>query len=343
VQTVSSIVRELEELGYLLPVREKPRGRGAPAQTLHLNPGGGHAIGIDVSPLGVSAALVNLAGEIVGHATRPAANPSPETGFRLIRELLDEMRRFSPPARLLGVGMAIPGPLDVEGMSFVGPTTLDGWSGIPLQEELAAVSGLAAFIEMDTAAAALGVRLHGKGHGHSEFYYLHIGAGLGGTMVHRGQPLSGAYGNAGEIGHVPVVADGLPCSCGNAGCLERYVSLDGFHRRPEGQSEEGWAESVAPMFHRAITMIENLFDPETIILGGIAPPSLIHALVAVTADLPPSVSARRGRRQPRVIAETDPHSVLRGAAATAISGVLSPGAEREYHPDHDPLCDGVAA
>ncbi|MCC7320219.1 MAG: ROK family transcriptional regulator [Rubellimicrobium sp.] len=343
VQTVSSIVRELEELGFLLPVREKPRGRGAPAQTLHLNPDAGHAIGIDVSPLGVAAALTNLAGEIVAHATRDCPNPTPEAGFTLIDGLVRELRAARSGARILGAGMAIPGPLDVEGMSFVGPTTLAGWNGIPLQDRLARVTGLPAFIEIDTSAAALGVSMQGEARGLSEFYYLHLGAGLGGTMMHGGHPLRGAFGNAGEIGHVPAVPDGLACACGNRGCLERYVSLEAYRARPPGQNEAEWVRTVAPVFHRAITTIENLFDPETIVLGGLAPASLIHALSATAPDLPGSVSARRGRGLPRIIAATDSHSVLRGAAALAIAGVLSPGAARDSLPASDPLFDGLAA
>ncbi|MBW7921651.1 MAG: ROK family transcriptional regulator [Rubellimicrobium sp.] len=343
VQTVSSIVRELEESGYLRLRREQPRGRGAPAQMLHLNPDAAHAIGIGVSPLGVSAALVNLAGDITAHASRPLAGPDPEDGFRLIGELVATMRARCPEARILGAGMAIPGPLDVEGMSFVGPATLAGWNGIPLRERLAALTGLPAFIEIDTAAAAVGQHLHGEGRGLDQFYYLHLGAGLGGAMVRRGQPMRGAFGNAGEIGHVPVVPDGRPCTCGNRGCLECYVSLDAFRHRPAGQDEAGWAAAVAPMFHRALTIIENLFDPESIILGGLASPALLGALVATTGALPPSVSARRNRRLPRVIAASDTHSVLRGAAARALAEVLSPTADRDYDYPDDPLCDGQAA
>ncbi len=343
VQTVSSIVRELEEAGFLFIRREKPRGRGAPAQMLHLNADAAYAIGVDVSPLGVSAALVNLSGDIACHASRDQVSPDPEVGFRLITELVAELRAFRPSVRILGVGMAIPGPLDVEGMSFVGPTTLSGWSGIPLRERLAAATGLPSFIEMDTSAAAVGLHLHGEGRGLDQFYYLHLGAGLGGAMVQGGHSLRGAFGNAGEIGHVPVVPGGLPCSCGNLGCLERYVSLEAFQRRPEGQSEADWARAVAPVFHRAITVIENLFDPESIVLGGIAPPTLLEALVATTGRLPPSVSSRRDRRLPRVIVARDTHSTLRGAAARALTEALSPSADRNYNPPHDPLCDGLAA
>ena len=346
VQTVSTIVRELEDLGYVLSVREPPRGRGLPPTTLRLNPEGGYAIGVSVTPLGVDAALMNLAGDMVGSTTRPSPHPTPSEAFALIEELVAEMRALRPDGRILGVGFAMPGPFDVQAMSFVGPTTLDGWSGVPVRARLQEVTRLPAFIAVDTVAAALGVRLYGDGGSIPHFYYLHFGAGLGGAMMQDGVPIRGAWGNAGEIGHIPAVPGGLPCPCGNRGCLERYVSLDSFNNRPHGQGLADWVNEIAPIFHRAIQTIENLFDPQTIVLGGLAPADLIQALVATTKDLPTSISSRYDRTTQRVIASVDHQSMLRGAAALAVSGVLSPRQELAAAPNRkkrDPFSTGVAA
>src|SRR5690606_25017809 len=134
------------------------------------------------------------------------------------------------------------GPFDVESMSFVGPTTMTGWSGVALRQRLAEASRLTAFIETDMAAAALGEQLYGYGKQLSDYYYLYFGYGLGGAMVREGTVMRGARGNAGEIGHIPVVPDGEPCPCGNRGCLERYVSLEAFQRSGRGEAE--WVAHV---------------------------------------------------------------------------------------------------
>lgn len=346
VQTVSTIVRELEEQGYLLSVREPPKGRGLPPTTLHLNPDGGYAIGISVTPLGVDAALMNLAGDMLGSAARACGQPSPNQAFSLIEELAAEMRALRPQGRILGVGFAMPGPFDVQAMSFVGPTTLDGWAGVPVRARLEEVTKLPAFIAVDTVAAALGVRLYGEGSAMAQFYYLHFGVGLGGTMMQDGVPQRGAWGNAGEIGHIEVVPGGLPCPCGNRGCLERYLSLDSFSRRPDGQTPAEWVEAVTPIFHSAVRTIENLFDPQAIILGGIAPAGIINALVATADRLPVSVSSRYDRTTPRLTASAGHQSVLLGAAAMAVSGVLSPRQEPAQVPGRrkrDPFSNGMAA
>lgn len=323
VQTVSTIVRELEEQGYILSVREEPKGRGLPPATLRVNPEGGYAVGIHLTPLGIDAALINLSGDVIESAHCEAPNAAPDDAFDVIGAMVADLSGRRSGGRVIGIGMALPGPFGVEPMSFVGPTTMAGWQDVPLRERLTAVTGLPAFFENDMAAAAMGERFYGLGTKHSEYYYLYFGVGLGGTMLHDGSVLRGAWGNAGEIGHIPVVPDGELCPCGNRGCLERYISLEARGRWSGDDAD--WVAEVAPVFRNAITIIENLFDPETIVLGGLASPALLERLAASAEPLHNSVSARRDRTTPRIlVARGGQHAVLRGAAALAVSGVLSP-------------------
>ncbi len=334
VQTVSTIIRELEQQGFVLSVREEPKGRGIPPATLRINPEGGYAVGLHVTPLGTEAALTSLGGDIVGSLRRESSNIAPDEAFGVIGDMVRELAALRPKGRMLGVGLALPGPFDVESMSFVGPTTMAGWANVRLGERLAEATGLPAFFEADMAAAALGERLYGLGAAFTDFYYLYFGVGLGGAMVHGGVTLRGAWGNAGEIGHIPIVLDGEPCPCGNRGCLERYLSLEAYGRRAEGVDERGWVKSVAPVLRGAVTTIENLFDPETIILGGIASPALIAALEEGCLSLGNSVSARKDRTAPRVIVSNAGQvAVLRGAAALATAGVLSPQSGQMFAPE----------
>lgn len=325
VQTVSTIIRELEDQEYIAGVREVPKSRGYPATNLSINPDGGYAIGISLTPLGLEAALVNLAGEVVVRERRKLSHPSPETAFREIFRLVGKFKAARLGRRMLGIGLAMPGPFDVESMSFVGPTTLEGWKGVPVQQRLSEGSGLPAFIEVDHAAAALGERLYGAGRSFRDFYHLYFGVGLGGCMVQDGQPLRGSFRNAGEIGHLPLVPDGEPCPCGNRGCLERYLSLEAYERRAKLIGIEGWISESMPLFRSAIVTIENLFDPETIIIGGLTNEALLARLVAASEPLANSISKRENRKAPRLMHSTVGNdAVLRGAGALAIAGVLSP-------------------
>ncbi len=323
VQTVSTIVRELEDQKYVVSFREDPKGRGLPPSLLRINPEGGFAIGVHMTPIGLHAALVDLSGNVVASRHHPVANASPAAAFEIIGGMVPELIVLRPQGRMLGIGMALPGPFGVESMSFVGPTTMTGWQGVSITERLVELTGLPAFLETDMAAAALGEQLYGLGQRYQEYYYLFFSVGLGGAVVHEGRVMRGAWGNAGEIGHIPVVPGGEACPCGNHGCLERYLSLDALRRSGLGQAD--WIEAVAPIFRSAITTIENLFDPETVVLGGMASAELLDGLAALAAELPNSIAARRDRKTPRVVVgRGGEHAVLRGAAALAVSGVLSP-------------------
>ena len=325
VQTVSTIIRELELQGFVRGARELPKGRGLPPTFLNINPDGGLAIGVHVTPIGVQAALINLAGEVIGVRERPLPRMDPDIAFREVCKLVAALRKLRPQGRMLGVGLAMPGPFDVDSMSFVGPTTLEGWKDVPVRERLAKLTGLPAFIEADLAAAALGERLYGAGRDLREFYYLYFGVGLGGCLVHDGAPLRGAFGNAGEIGHLPLIPNGEPCPCGNRGCLERYLSLEAMERRSASIGRDGWIAEAAPLLRSAIAAVENLFDPETIIIGGLADEDLLARLLAAAQPLAHSVSERRGRAAPRITRSGNgSNAVLRGAAALAVAGVLSP-------------------
>lgn len=342
VQTVSTIIRELEQLGFVLGSREQPRSRGYPPTALTINPAGGFAIGLHVTPVGIDVALIDLAGTVIGKKRQELRAACPEAGFSAIAQLTREMRSLRDNGRMLGVGMTIPGPFGIDSMSFVGPTTLEGWAGIPIAERLSEVTGLPAFVGGDLAAASLGERLYGAGRELRDFYCLFFGVGLGGCMVHDGQPLRGAFGNAGEIGHLPLVPNGDPCPCGNRGCLERYLSLDAFERRSAQIGRDAWLREAAPLLRLAIATIENLFDPETIILCGLSPHPVLKDLIAAATPLYPSVSVRRDRTRPRLLLSPQGEdSVLRGAAALAVSGLLSPRFGAMFvdddAPPHDPL------
>ena len=342
-QTVSTITRELEEANLLLSTRERPKRRGHPATMLRINPEGAFAIGLHLTPAGLQSALVDLSGGIVGRDARALDTLDPQRVFPLLGELVAQTRALRKDGRILGIGLAMPGPFNVEPMSFVGPTTMHGWDGVPIRERIAEETRLPVFVDIDAAAAALGESLYGRGHGLKKFFYLYFGVGLGGAMVHDGAPLRGAGGNVGEIGHMPIVENGDACPCGNSGCLERYVSLDALARRfrAAGRPHDlasitasldrndpifnEWLAEAAPLLRRAIAIIENLYDPETIIAGGILPARLLDRLIEAAQPLLPSMAIRAARQVPRLVhSHASNDSALLGAGVLAISGVLSP-------------------
>jgi predicted NBD/HSP70 family sugar kinase len=234
--------------------------------------------------------------------------------------------------------------------------------GVPLRETFAGLTGLPVFIGMDGGAAALGERHFGAGAALTDFFYMFFSAGLGGATIADRTLWTGAHGNAGELGHMVVVPGGDPCPCGNRGCLERYVSLDALRRRftaegldPEGVTLDGqdgplhpvveaWIADAAPLLARAVSTVENLLDPSTIVVGGSLPPRVLDRLLAAMQPLPPSVGQRRNRALPRIIPSSlGTDAALLGAAVLAFNGVLSPRFGLLFEGDAGSVQDPIVA
>jgi glucokinase len=107
-----------------------------------------------------------------------------------------------------------------------------GWRDVPLAARLGDRFGVPVVLENDVRAAAWGEFRFGAGRGAASLIAIFVGTGVGSGAVLDGRLLRGAGNAAGEVGHTQVVAeDGLPCRCGQRGCLEQYVSGSGFQRR----------------------------------------------------------------------------------------------------------------
>jgi predicted NBD/HSP70 family sugar kinase len=345
-QTVSNIVQELETAELLRPEPTLKGARGQPAVPYTINPDGGYSIGLQLDHQLLVGVITDLSGTVRARIERGIDRPTPAQAMPLLAAVSDDlMRAFRfDRTRLLGIGMAMPGPFGVEGMTSVGPTALPGWQDFPIAEELQRLTGIAVTVENDATAAAIGERLYGVARNLNSFVYLFLGTGLGAGLFLNGHLYKGSRHNAGEIGHMIVAPGGLECGCGKRGCLERYVSLraayesldlpDPDHASPElleslvarGDSRiETWIDNAVQPLRQAINVMELALDPETVVLGGFMPLAIIERLAAGLEPLLLSVSTATDRNVPRVVvgAAGKDTSVL-GAAALPIFSETNP-------------------
>ena len=344
-QTISNIVEELEREELLCAQATLKGARGQPAVPYSINPDGGYSIGLQLDHQLAVGVITDLSGTVRARIERRIDRPTPAQAMPLLAAIAgDLMRKFRfDRNRLLGIGMAMPGPFDVEGMTSVGPTALPGWQDFPVAEELQRLTGIPVTVENDATAAAIGERLYGVARNLSSFVYLFIGTGLGAGLFLDGHLYKGSRHNAGEIGHMIVKPGGLECGCGKRGCLERYVSLraayecleipDPDHASPDllqtllanGDSLEAWVAQAIDPLRQAINMLELALDPETVVLGGFMPVGVIELLASRLDPLYLSVSSTSARTVPRVLvgAAGKDTSVL-GAAALPIFSETNP-------------------
>jgi predicted NBD/HSP70 family sugar kinase len=345
-QTVANITNDLQTIGLIVARRVKDaKSRGQPPIAFELNPSAGNSIGISLEPGRISAGLVNLIGEIRERREVDVDTHDQRHVLATVKELIRELRRRSPAAeRLWGIGVALPGPLVKTDISFRGPTTLEGWSDLSVLDELRDATRLQVFYSVDSVAAALGESLFGVARSLDTFFYMHFGVGLGGTLVVNRSAYRGANGNATEIGHIPAVPGGKRCYCGNAGCLERYLSLQSLAEalgvseapnrdaliieqleRNDNPVLQEWCREAAERLRDAVCVIENMLDPVTIVIGGSAPKLLVERLVLLAQPLHHSVRGGVATPSTRILlSERQEDSSILGAAVLPIYDLLSP-------------------
>lgn len=345
-QAVANIVDELVGEGFLIEMGRLKAGRGQPPVQFAVNPDGGATVGIEIATDHMAVVVLGLTGTLLFRRTVVLTDTCPDSLVPVfVHELSTARAAFR--SRLLGVGVVMPGPFGIEGMSSVGPTTLPGWDGIDAASILSEACGITVVVDNDANAAAVGERLFGAGHSISNFCMIYFGTGVGLGMIQDGAPYRGAFGNAGEIGHIVAAPSGRPCPCGQNGCLERYASLHSLREklghaglvcedvaaieRLHGSRHpvlDEWISEAALHLSPMIAMLENILDPETVILGGALPDAVTDAIIAAMGNLPTSVASRRVRALPRVLrGHSGQFTAALGAAALPLLDVLTPRLE----------------
>ncbi len=345
-QAVSNIVEELVTDGLLIKTGRLRAGRGLPPIQFAVNPDGGMTAGIEIAADHISTLLVDVGGRVRAQRTLPIKRNDPESVLPIIEAEIKQAQAQlkSPVPQLLGIGVVMPGPFNVEGMSSVGPTTLSGWLGFDAVASIGRMLGSPVALENDATAAAVGERLYGAAQDLKNFCLIYFGQGLGLGIMIDGRPFRGANGNAGEIGHVLVEKGGRLCSCGQHGCLEAYASFQALAERlaAAGISNadyadierlhrekhpvvEAWIKEAAEYLAPQIAMLENLFDPEAIVVGGTLPPALLQDITQAMQPLPLSVASRRNRNEARLIhGRTGRLTAALGAAALPLLETMTP-------------------
>ena len=314
-QAVSNIISDLQDDGWLMECGRRSVGRGQPPIQYRVNPEGGYALGIEVRPDAVFAALLDLDGRTVFSERATLASSDPRSFRTQVLKLRDAALVDPQVAqdKLLGAGVVLPGPFGT-GASPRTDSELQNWQAIDPRNWFSEVLGLPVEVENDANAAAIAEGVTGVAFGLHSYAFLYFGAGLGLGLISDGRRLSGGHGNAGEIGRIPVETDQ------GRQALEQVVSRVSAQRHlaAEGLQVTGiediaaiyaagnpalmnWLDRAAAPLSQAVAMIENLFDPQTIIFGGAMPDAVLDHLIGKVAFHPDSVSDRPDRAYPRLM------------------------------------------
>ncbi len=245
-------------------------------------------LAIDLGGTNTKSGVVSREGELL----HTAVVPTPAGGGRqvLLDHLKSVARQCVLAARQKGItpsalGIATAGWVDFyTGRVAYATENLPGWTGTPIAAELEESTGLPVAVENDANALALAEKQFGVGRTVRDFVCLTLGTGVGGGCIIGGSLNRGPHFFANALGHITLVPDGHPCTCGKRGCLEAYANASALLRFAGGSfkdAEEAIAAAqagdavaaeairiLAGHLATGVTSIVQVLDPEMIILSG---------------------------------------------------------------------------
>jgi glucokinase len=211
-----------------------------------------YAIGVDLGGTNLRIAAVDEYGMLL---SKTALETEVSRGREhVIRELCQATKEIAQrmqdkhrgDATLCGIGIGVPGLIDIESGHLVESPNLPGWSDYDVKGDIEGRLGTPVIMENDANAAALGEQWLGAGRNSESMCMITLGTGVGGGLVLNGKIWHGWNGMAGELGHCNVEPDGHPCNCGSHGCIEQYASATAIVR----MARETLASGAASEMHK---------------------------------------------------------------------------------------------
>lgn len=287
--TVTEVTRELVDTGLVEVVHQGPSSGGRPPLLLGIVAGAAQALGVKISADHLDLVRVSLDGEILATDSQPF-DPHADGALDAIAGSLAALVPTGGTAKLLGIGLGVPGLVDGHG-NVEAP--IFGWHDFPLGPTLRQRLRLPILIDNDVNTLAVAERLYGRGRGIDHFLTVTIGRGVGLGIIIGGDVYRGWLGGAGEFGHVAVTVGGPLCECGKRGCLEALVAdpalilqavesglelpagqpatqvaaLRGLAERGEQRALAIYAEAGAT-FGRAVAGLVSVLNPQLIVISG---------------------------------------------------------------------------
>lgn len=279
-----------------------------------------YIIGIDVGGTNVKLGLIDPKGEVVSRLSFSTRNFSstPERLTDAICESVGALLRKERvvKASVAGVGVGLPGLIDVKGGIVRTLPNISGWKDVPLKKLMEKKLGLRVQLENDVNMITLGEWKYGAGKGLSDVIFMTLGTGVGAGLILNGDIYRGPAFAAGEIGHAPLNEKGPECGCGGWGCFERYVGNkelqhmaikifkqrditleDVYQKAVEGKKKAlGFWDMVGERVGNGLVGPVNILNPQAVVIGGGVSRSF--------AFFEPAVARTLRRRAMRTQAET---------------------------------------
>ena len=301
-QTVSVIMRALEQDGLLL--RGAPnRGKiGQPSVPMSIHPDGAFFLGLKIGRRSADLVLVDFLGRLRGTHRRVYRYPTPAAIVGFVTEALPGLMAVLPAAqrdRISGMGVAMPFQLWNWVKALGAPQVeMDAWRDHDMQAELAAATGLPVYVQNDATSACGAELVFGLGERPRDFLYFYFGTFIGGGLVLNGQLFLGRTGNAAGVGPIPVPGpDGRIRRLFDSASLSVLAGMMEAAGEPSDHLWEcpdhwqvsdavlsAWMDMAAEGLASAILSAATLLELEAVLIDGWMPVSVRAEVTRRTAE-----------------------------------------------------------
>tara|TARA_B100000519_G_C14260652_1_gene447665 strand:+ start:9509 stop:10660 length:1152 start_codon:yes stop_codon:yes gene_type:complete len=263
---------------------------GRPATELSIHADSYFVVGVQIGVGFVQLGLIDVLGGSRGtaHFSYDLAVPASDVVCQAAESIQSLIADAGVDRRLvLGVGVAVPGPVDAAGRRILFPINLD-WRDVAVSDLMEPILGVPVTVEHNVRSMALAETRFGSAQGAGSVAFVYLRTGLGAGLVVEGQPFSGGVHGAIELGHLQVIDNGADCVCGSTGCLETVVSEPALRARAAELGLDGTDNPITAIWEAAgtradardsiaavitplakgLSAIVNLLNPEVILLGG---------------------------------------------------------------------------
>lgn len=177
-------------------------------------------IGVDIGGTKIAAGAVDDHGKIIDRVIRDTPGTDSDS---VVVTIIEVVRKLQQEHEVEAVGVAPAGFVSSDRSQMLFSPNL-ALTGVAIRERVMKDVGCAVVVENDANAAGWAEYRFGAGRDTKNMVMLTIGTGLGGAVIANNDLIRGAFGVAGELGHLRLVPDGRACNCGQFGCWERYAS-----------------------------------------------------------------------------------------------------------------------
>ena len=284
--SVTTLTNEMISQGILCEagLAQKSNKAGRTRILLDINGNYGFSVGINLHRKKISVAAVDIKGKIIFDFLEKTTDF--KDSDQAMKHIIDKLNNKIIEAkldinRLVGIGVSSPGPVDYKNGVILEPPNFALFNNCEIVNKIKNVYCCPVFLENNSVSSAL-----------YEHYYINelkgstlfviISDGIGGVLLQNGEIYRGAYGIAGELGHISVDSKGDVCACGNRGCLEQYATLAALKSRFGFEDYTQIVDLAKAGDKKALEIIEflantlgrafvgavNLFDLDRIVLYG---------------------------------------------------------------------------